>query len=103
MSISGGSNWVLTGRYDPDGATGNINYPGHRGGNSANSQDTYGIMINDDFVVDGVSGLGVSNASEFSVEYLEIKEVGFAGMTMKTDDDGDAHMQGVSLHDNYIQ
>jgi hypothetical protein len=29
--------------------------------------------------------------------------VGFAGMTMKTDDDGDAHMQGVSLHDNYIQ
>lgn len=102
MSLSGGSNWILTGRYDPDAETGDINYPGHRGGNFANTQGTYGILIDDDFLVEGNSGLDVSDASEFSVEYLEVREVGFAGMTMKTDDDGDAVMQAVTIHDNYI-
>lgn len=102
MVLSGGSNWVLTGRYDAESETGDVNYPGHRGGNFANSQDTYGIMVDDDYVYSGVSGLKVSDATEFSVEYLEIKEVDFAGMSMKTDDDGDALMEGVSLHDNYI-
>lgn len=102
MNLSGGSNWILTGRYDAQAETGDIDYPGHRGGNFANTQGTYGILIDDDFLVDGNSGLDVSDATGFTVEYLEIREVGFAGMTMKTDDDGDAIMQGVTIHDNYI-
>lgn len=102
LVLSGGSNWVLTGRYDPDSGTGDVNYPGHRGGNFANSQDSYGISVDDDFVRSSISGLSVSNATEFTVEYLEIKEVGFAGMLLKTNDDGDALMANVSIHDNYI-
>ena len=100
--VSGGSNWVITGRYDAQSQTGDDNFPGHRGGQFANTQDRYGIMVDDDFIRDSVSGLAVSNASDFEVEYVEIKEVGFAGMTMKTDDNGDAVMDRVLLHDNYI-
>lgn len=100
--LSGGANWVLTGRYDPDSGTGDINYPGHRGGAFANSQGTYGILIDDDFVRDGNSGLDISAATDFEVEYLEVREVDFAGMTMKTDDDGDQLMENVLIHDNYI-
>jgi hypothetical protein len=103
FGLNGGSNWVLTGRYDPVSETGHADYPGHRGGNFANSQGTYGILIDDDFVRDGNSGLGVGGgATAFEIEYLEITEVGFAGMNIKTDDAGDAHMEDVSIHDNYI-
>ncbi|SMF65732.1 hypothetical protein SAMN02745866_04224 [Alteromonadaceae bacterium Bs31] len=100
--ISGGSHWVLTGRYDALSQTGDADFPGHRGGRFANSQDSYGIMVDDDFVRESVTGLSVSSATDFEVEYLEIKEVGFAGMSMKTDDNGEAVMAGVLLHDNYI-
>ena len=31
-SMGGGSNWVLTGRYDPDSKTGDEQFPGHRCG-----------------------------------------------------------------------
>ncbi|WP_185236118.1 right-handed parallel beta-helix repeat-containing protein [Teredinibacter franksiae] len=102
LVVSGGSNWVLTGRYDAQSETGDIDFPGHRGGQFTHTQDQYGIMVDDDFVRESVSGLSVSDASNFEVEYVEIKEVGFAGMTMKTDNNGDAVMDGVLLHDNYI-
>jgi hypothetical protein len=36
------------------------------------------------------------------VSYVEIREVGFAGINMKTDDDGTAVMRNVKLHDLYI-
>ncbi|TVZ39700.1 hypothetical protein P886_4107 [Alteromonadaceae bacterium 2753L.S.0a.02] len=100
--LSGGSNWILTGRYDPESGTGHSDFPGHRGGRFAHSQDTYGLMVDDDFVRDSVSGLGVSGATDFEIEFIEIKEVGFAGMSLKTDDAGEAHMSNVKLHDNYI-
>jgi hypothetical protein len=103
FTIGGGSNWVLTGRFDPTSQTGDAGYPGHRGGAFAGSQDTYGIVIDDAFVRDSVSGLGVGGgATDFEIEYLEITRVGFAGMLIKTDDDGDAHMANVKLHDLYI-
>jgi len=100
--LGGGSHWVLTGRYDPISETGDENYPGHRGGEFASSQDSYGIMVDDDFVAGSVSGLAVGGATDFEIEFVEVKEVGFAGMLIKTDDDGEADMKNVHLHDNYV-
>lgn len=101
--LGGGSNWVLTGRYDPVSKTGHADYPGHRAGSFANSQGTYGILVDDDFVRDGNSGLAAGGgATAFEIEYVEVREVGFAGMLVKTDDAGDAHMEDVRIHDNYI-
>lgn len=102
LVVGGGSHWILTGRYDPESETGNVDFPGHRGGHFASSQDSYGIMVDDDFVAGSVSGLAVGNATDFEIEYVEIKEVGFAGMLLKTDNNGDATMENVRLHDNYI-
>jgi hypothetical protein len=103
FSLGGGSNWVLTGCYDPVSETGDAAYPGHRGGNFANTRGAYGILIDDDFVQDSISGLTVGGgATDFTVSCVEISEVGFAGMSMKTDNDGAAIMSRVKLHDNYI-
>ena len=102
FAIEGGSNWVLTGRFDPVSQTGDAAFPGHRGGAFAHSQGTYGIVIDDEFKRDSVSGLSVGGgASIFEIEYVEIARVGFAGMLLKSDDQGQAHMT-VRLHDNYI-
>ncbi len=103
FSIGGGANWVLTGRYDPESGTGHEDYPGHRGGNFANSRDSYGILVDDDYLRDGNSGIAIgSSATDFELEYIEVREVGFAGITIKTDDIGSAHMRNVKLHDLYI-
>lgn len=101
--LSGGSGWVLTGRYDPISATGDAAFPGHRGGAFANSQGRYGILIDDAFMREGGSGLGIGGgATRFEVESLEITRVGFAGMLIKTDDDEDATMEDVFIHDTYV-
>jgi hypothetical protein len=103
FALGGGSNWVLTGRYDPVSKTGHADFPGHRGGAFAHSQGTYGILVDDDFMREGNSGVAIGKrATQFEVEYIEVREVGFAGMTIKTDDAGDAHMEDVLIHDNYI-
>ena len=102
--VSGGSGWVLTGRYDPVALTGDASVPGHRGNLYAGSRGRYGILIDDGFPEDeGDSGLGIGGgATGFEVEFLEITGVGFAGILMKTDDDGEATMKGCQLHDLYI-
>ena len=103
FGIGGGAGWVLTGRYDPISQTGDQGFPGHRGGAYAGSQSTYGILVDDDFVRDGISGIGIGGgATRFEVEYLEVREVDFAGMLIKTDNDASAVMEGVHLHDLYI-
>ncbi len=103
FSLGGGSGWVLTGRYDPISQTGDEAFPGHRGGAYANSRGTYGILVDDDFVRSGNSGLTVGGrATRFELEHVEIREVGFAGVQLKTDDDGTAVMDGVVVHDLYI-
>lgn len=58
MSISGGCNWVLTGKYDPSEETGDVDYPGHADGAYADSQGTYGILIDDAYSAceDGQNG-----------------------------------------------
>jgi hypothetical protein len=103
LKLAGGANWVLSGRYDPVSLTGDPAFPGHRGGAFANSQGRYGIVVDDEFAVDGNSGVAIGGrASAFELEYLEIARVGFAGVLAKTDNDGTATMAGVSLHDLYI-
>jgi len=103
LNLSGGANWVLTGRYDPVSKTGDAAYPGHRGGRFAHSQGTYGIVVDDAFVASGVSGLAVhGGATDFEIEYVEIARVAFAGIMAKTDNSASATMSNVALHDNYI-
>ena len=102
LELAGGSNWILTGRYDAQSQTGDESFPGHRGGNFANSQNSYGIMIDDDFITAQVTGLQVDGATEFEIEYLEITEVAFAGMKIKNKGENIQPMEKVKLHDNYI-
>ncbi len=101
--LGGGSGWVLSGRYDPVSATGDEGFPGHRDNEYANSQDRYGILVDDELVRDSVSGLAIGGgATRFEVEFVEITQVGFAGMLVKTDNEAGATMSDVWIHDNYI-
>ena len=116
MSISGGTNWILTGKYDPISMTGDSNFTGHGhggGGDYASSQGTYGIYVDDEFRTFGTgnSGIGINSkvpalnntnynqihksqlsstvpypiTSDFEISFVEVTKVGFAGMTIKTD------------------
>jgi hypothetical protein len=103
FSINGGKNWVLTGRYDAVSKTGDASFRGHAGGAYAHSQGSYGFLIDDAFSKDGLSGLAVGGkASDFELEFLEIARAEFAGLVVKTDNDGSATMRHVSLHDLYV-
>ena len=114
FGLSGGANWVVTGKYDPISLTGDAAFPGHRGNNYTNTRGTYGILVDDDFYRFGTgnSGIGVSSnvpvgvvrpsTSDYELSFIEIREVGFAGMSLKTDDDGTAPMNNVFIHDNYL-
>jgi len=103
FSVSGGKNWVLTGRYDDESRTGDAAFRGHAGGAYAHSQGTYGFLIDDAFSKDGLSGLAVGGgASDFELEFLEIARAEFAGLVVKTDDNGTATMRNVALHDLYV-
>lgn len=146
MGISGGCNWVLTGKYNPTEETGDTKFQGHAGGKYANSQGTYGILIDDAYSAceDGqngcpynltscagtgcpneVPGLAIgSNAptsqpqpptSDFEISYVEMRDTGFAGLSVKTDNKNlcgiggdlcssmtDYTMRNVKIHDLYI-
>lgn len=102
--LEGGANWILTGEYDAAAQTGHASFPGHKGNNYNNTRGTYGILIDDDFY-SGRSNSGLTiggRATDFEVSYVEVREVGFAGVNMKTNDDGTAVMRNVRLHDLYI-
>lgn len=102
FNIGGGKNWHLTGQYDPVAETGHSDYRGHGEGQYAHSYDTYGFLIDADFG-DGNIGLSVGGgASDFEVSFVEARNLEFAGMMFKTDNDGNAHMNNVKIHDNYI-
>jgi hypothetical protein len=103
FSIRGGKNWVLTGRYDPESATGDASYRGHAEGAIAHSQGTYGIFIDDAFSKEGHTGLAIGGgATDFEIDCLEVTRAEFAGIMAKTDDDGSATMRNVKLHDTYV-
>ncbi len=112
--LSGGSNWIVTGKYDPISLTGDVAFPGHKGNNYTNTRGTYGILVDDDFRSFGTgnSGIGIGSqvpvgivnppTSDYELSFIEIREVGFAGMSLKTDDDGTVPMNNVYIHDNYL-
>jgi hypothetical protein len=103
MSMSGGGNWILTGRYDPVSQTGDAGFRGHVEGGYAHSQDTYGIVIDDAFSKEGLSGLAIGGkASDFELDCFEVRRVEFAGIIAKTDGDGSALMRNVKVHDLYV-
>jgi hypothetical protein len=103
FSLSGGTNWILTGRYDPTSKTGDAAFRGHAEGAYAHSQGSYGIWIDDAFSKTGLTGLAVGGgASDFELDCFEVARVDFAGIVAKTDDDGTATMRNVKLHDVYI-
>jgi hypothetical protein len=103
FSIRGGTNWTLTGRYDPVSLTGDAAFRGHAEGAYAHSQGTYGIFIDDAFSKAGLSGLAIGDrASEFELDTLEVARAEFAGIVAKTDDDGTATMKNVRIHDLYV-
>ena len=113
LVLSGGSNWILTGKHDPISLTGDAAFPGHRGNNYAETRGTYGILVDDDFRSFGTGNSGIAVGSQvpvgivnppttdFEISFIEIREVGFAGMSIKTDDDT-VPMNNVYIHDNYI-
>lgn len=103
FAINGGSNWVLTGRYDEEAETGDAEFPGHAEGDFAQSQGSYGIFIDDAFSKEGLSGLAIGGgATDFELDMLEVTRAEFAGIVAKTDDDGDATMRNVRVHDLYV-
>ncbi|WP_437999343.1 right-handed parallel beta-helix repeat-containing protein [Sorangium sp. So ce185] len=101
--LKGGKGWILTGRHDPVSKTGDAGFRGHAEGGFAHSQGTYGIFIDDAFSKEGLSGLAIGGgASDFELEVIEVARVEFAGVIAKTDDDGQATMRNVKVHDLYV-
>ncbi|WP_342376125.1 carbohydrate-binding protein [Myxococcus stipitatus] len=104
-AMNGGSNWVLTGRYDPVSGTGHVDLPGHRCGEYATSRERYGILSDDIFLSGGHMGLGIGDAHSFEVEYLEITRAGFAGLRINRAAGSDGKvppLNDIQLHDLYI-
>ena len=103
FSINGGTNWVLTGRYDAVSRTGDAAFRGHAEGAFAHSQGSYGVFIDDRFSKEGLSGLAIGGrASDFELEFIEVTRAEFAGIVAKTDNDGTATMRNVRVHDLYV-
>jgi len=111
--LSGGANWIVTGKYDPISLTGDPAFVGHRGNNYANTRGTYGFLVDDDFHLFGTGNSGITvgssvpvgivnpPTSDYEISFVEIREVGFAGMSLKTNDGIDP-MNNVFIHDNYL-
>ncbi|HVY32049.1 MAG TPA: right-handed parallel beta-helix repeat-containing protein [Polyangiaceae bacterium] len=110
-SMGGGSNWILTGRYDPDSKTGDAGFPGHRCGKYENSQGSYGFLSDDAFDHSGQythMGLAIGGgATDFELEYLEVTRSGFAGIRLLNSKAGGVAdptqpMANVRVHDTYV-
>jgi hypothetical protein len=105
-SMGGGSNWILTGRYDEVSKTGDAAFPGHACGNYADSPGKYGIMSDDDYALDApYLHMGISvggGATDFEIEFVEVTRSGFAGIRLLNDHTMDQPMSNVRIHDTYI-
>ncbi|MEM9696466.1 MAG: right-handed parallel beta-helix repeat-containing protein, partial [Myxococcota bacterium] len=105
--LSGGSHWVLTGRYDEEAKTGDSDFPGHRCGEYGNSRGRYGIVSDDAFDLDAPflhMGIGFGDISDVEVEFVEVTRSGFAGIRMlnREDDTPGKPMANIRIHDTYI-
>ncbi len=102
LSLGGGANWHLTGQYSADRQTGHIDFRGHAEGQYADSADSYGILVDAEF---GSGNIGLSvggGASDVELSFIELRNLEFAGLMMKTDNDGNADMNNLKIHDLYI-
>jgi hypothetical protein len=106
-SMSGGANWVLTGRYDPESKTGDAAYPGHRCGDYSNTRGKYGFL-SDDAYAKGTylhMGVAVGDATSFELEFVEVTRSGFAGIRLinsRAAGDPARPMDNVRVHDTYV-
>lgn len=104
-AMGGGSNWILTGRWDPDSGTGDESAPGHRCGEYGDARGHYGFWSDDAFAIRQYLHMGISvgGAHSFEIEFLEIERSGFAGIRLLNAwEDGELPMQDVLVHDNYV-
>lgn len=106
-AMNGGSNWILTGRYDPDAKTGDAAFPGHRCGAYATSRGKYGFLSDDAFAKGQYlhMGIAIGAATSFELEFLEITRSGFAGIRLlnpRTGSDPPTPMANVRVHDTYV-
>jgi hypothetical protein len=107
-SMGGGAGWVLTGRYDAMSKTGDAAFPGHRCGAYARSAGTYGIVSDDafDFTAPYLHmGIGVQNATDFEIEFVEVLRSGFAGIRLlnpRAMGEPATPMANVRVHDVYV-
>ncbi|APR78236.1 carbohydrate binding domain protein [Minicystis rosea] len=111
--MGGGSNWVLTGRYDPEAQTGDVGFQGHRCGKYGSSRGHYGFLSDDEFTGFPVpqSHMGIlvdKAASAYELEFLEITRSTFAGIRLFTPDGNNTtgtlppYLDDVRVHDNYV-
>ncbi|HEY4176709.1 MAG TPA: hypothetical protein VGM90_07755 [Kofleriaceae bacterium] len=105
-AFHGGANWILTGRYDADSATGDEGFKGHACGNYGDSAGKYGIVSDDDYALSAPylhMGIAVDGgATDFEIEYVEVARSGFAGIRLINDHTMDLPMRNVRVHDTYI-
>jgi len=106
-SMTGGSNWILTGRFDPDSKTGDAAFPGHRCGDYAGSRGKYGFFSDDAFATGQYlhMGISVSDATSYEIEYLELFRSGFAGVRLLNKAEANKPpkpLDNVRLHDLYL-
>lgn len=103
--MNGGSNWIVTGRWDPDSGTGDEAFPGHRCGEYGDARGDYGFWSDDAFAMRQYLHMGISvgGAHSFELEFLEIERSGFAGVRLLNSwENGELPMQDVRVHDNYV-
>lgn len=104
-AMSGGSHWILTGRFDPDSGTGDASAPGHRCGAYGDARGHYGFWSDDAYAMRQYLHMGISvgAAHSFELEFLEIERSGFAGIRLLNAwEDGELPMADVRVHDNYV-
>lgn len=103
-SFSGGSHWILTGRYDDVSKTGDAGFKGHACGAYGGK---YGIVSDDAFAFAAPylhMGIAVTDSTDFEIEYVEVKRSGFAGIRLinETDQGVTRAMANVRVHDTYV-
>lgn len=104
-SVTGGSNWVITGRYDPISRTGDSAFRGHDCDAYADSRERYGIVSDGIFLSEGHMGIGVTNATSFELDFIEVTRSGFAGVRINSSAMGatpPAPLANIRIHDLYI-
>lgn len=98
LTMSGGSHWVLTGRYEA-GVTGDMRYVGHARG-YANTQGRYGILVHAGIQL----RMDAGPYEGWEVEYVEVDGGASSyGTIVTAQETMDAvRLDGLRLHDLYL-